>query len=145
MTTELTQRYQGDKPLLHLNRTKLIIPGWAGELDDVEAAYVAEQLNADRKLWLAWRRAGHFKRVRRHVSPDIVKNMALVLAPKGIDSDFQATLALGGIMKQPVYGETDGSDAKLLIMKHPGRPRVTRDVSRTTAWRREKEGQGALI
>jgi hypothetical protein len=42
--TTLEERYKNDPKLLALYKTKLLEPGWAGELDRVELAYVKSEL-----------------------------------------------------------------------------------------------------
>lgn len=43
--------------MLELYKVKLLIPGWAGEVDDDEASYIVAELKKDRMLFLKWRRA----------------------------------------------------------------------------------------
>jgi hypothetical protein len=50
-------------------KSKLLIPGWAGKVDECEAEYIAEKLYVDRQLWLKWRKVlkkvGYSRAVRR--------------------------------------------------------------------------------
>jgi hypothetical protein len=63
--SRLERDYANDSRLLNLYKVKLLIPGWAGQVDDAEAEYIVEKLKSDRKLYLKWRKAlkkvGYFK------------------------------------------------------------------------------------
>ena len=61
---------ENDPALNKLYAKKLLIPGWAGEVSDVEAAYIAERLSADSKLRTRWRAC--FKKRFRKISPVMV-------------------------------------------------------------------------
>jgi hypothetical protein len=63
-------------PALHsLYARKLLEPGWAGELTDTEAAYLARELTGSPRLRQTWRVA-QFTRRRRAVTPAIAKALA---------------------------------------------------------------------
>lgn len=143
----LEQKYKNDPALLKLYKTKLLIPGWAGELDDLEAAYVAEKLNSDRQLWLSWRRAGHLKGMRRHVTPANAQILAEKLSTIGVDTVSKQIPLLGRIMKQgSAVGNTRAGDVSKLLRVNSGRPKSTGDISRITDWRRRRElAQGVML
>ena len=42
--------------MLELYKVKLLIPGWAGEVDDDEASSIVAELKKDRMLFLKWRK-----------------------------------------------------------------------------------------
>lgn len=155
----LQEEYKDDKALLKFYEKKLLIPGWAGQLDDAEAAYVANALRNDRKLFLQWRRAGRFKGLRRNVSPETAQKMALALLCRGVDFDKQGEFLNKGILKQKRGGRKPSGDTPTNFETNiirdpsvldssitgPGRPRITSgEMSRITAWRRQKEEQGRL-
>ena len=50
----LEERYANDPWLLELYREKLLEPGWAGELDDVELAYIKSELVKSPSLRRRW-------------------------------------------------------------------------------------------
>ena len=63
-------------PELHDFYSKeLLKPGWAGEVDDDEAAYIAGKLTASPALRRVWR-VGEFTRQRKTITPTIVKILA---------------------------------------------------------------------
>jgi hypothetical protein len=49
--------YDSDSDLAKLYKVKLLIPGWAGQVNDAEAKYIAIAIVSDRKLRSKWRRA----------------------------------------------------------------------------------------
>ena len=53
----LSQEYKTDPNMLSFYERNLLTPGWAGQLADNEAAYIAESLCSDRELWRTWRKA----------------------------------------------------------------------------------------
>ncbi len=72
---------------------KLLIPGWAGELDSTELAYIKSKLKADRRLRARW----GFKRGRSRLSEEKIRRVAL----EGVDGvsecpseDFEADFQL---------------------------------------------------
>jgi len=50
----LEERYAKDPELLQFYRKKLLIPGWAGELDPVELDYIKSQLRQSPSLKRQW-------------------------------------------------------------------------------------------
>ena len=63
-------------PVLHDHLTrKLLIPGWAGQVTDTEAAYIARELTRSPMLRRTWRVA-EFTRQRRAITPPIAKRLA---------------------------------------------------------------------
>ena len=52
--TTLQERYPDDVGLLHFYEKKLLEPGWAGELDDVELAYIKPRLRESPSLKRKW-------------------------------------------------------------------------------------------
>ena len=63
-------------PELHdFYRKELLKPGWSGEVDDDEAAYIARKLTASPALRRVWR-VGEFTRQRKTITPTIVKRLA---------------------------------------------------------------------
>lgn len=50
----LEERYADDPDLLSFYKKKLIEPGWAGELDSVELAYIKSQLRQSASLRRRW-------------------------------------------------------------------------------------------
>lgn len=68
----LEERYRDDLVLLELYKRELLIPGWAGELDNVEFAYVKLQL----KLSLTLRRRWGFKPSAKRLSERRIREAA---------------------------------------------------------------------
>lgn len=63
-------------PELHdLYAEKLLEPGWAGEVDDAEAAYIARKLTDSPALRRRWR-VSEFTRRRKAITPAMVKRLA---------------------------------------------------------------------
>ena len=63
-------------PELHdFYRKELLKPGWAGEVDDDEAAYIARKLTASPALRRVWRVA-QITRRRKTITPTIAKRLA---------------------------------------------------------------------
>ena len=52
----------------------LLEPGWAGEVDDGEAAYIAQELTRSPALRRIWKVA-QFTRRRRAITPGMVKRL----------------------------------------------------------------------
>jgi len=50
----LKERYRDDLKLLKFYQEKLLVPGWAGELDKCEITYVKRQLLESPKLKRCW-------------------------------------------------------------------------------------------
>ena len=50
----LEERYANDPWLLELYKEKLLEPGWAGELDDVELEYIKSHLKQSPSLRRRW-------------------------------------------------------------------------------------------
>lgn len=48
------ERYQGEPGLLSFYQRKLLEPGWAGELDSVELAYIKSELRQSASLRKRW-------------------------------------------------------------------------------------------
>ena len=58
-----------------LHEKKLLEPGWAGEITDTEAEYIAQKLRDSAALRRAWA-VRKFTRYRKRITPIIVKRMA---------------------------------------------------------------------
>ncbi len=65
--------HKKDDALSDFYRKKLLIPGWAGELDSVELAYIKKRLFADRRLRAKW----GFKRGTGRLSEEKIKMVAM--------------------------------------------------------------------
>jgi len=59
---------------------KLLIPGWAGEVSESEAEYIAEELSKSSKLRLAWGVRQFFGKRWKHISPDMSKRLCAAWA-----------------------------------------------------------------
>ncbi|MFC1956731.1 hypothetical protein ACFLVY_00320 [Chloroflexota bacterium] len=73
----LKERYKNDPFLLAFHKKKLLEPDWPGQVDNVEADYIAKKLNesvALRRLWQVRR----FTRYHRRITPAVVKRMVLI-------------------------------------------------------------------
>jgi hypothetical protein len=75
----LETRYRTDPQLLDFYKKKLLIPGWAYMIDDVEANYIAQELSKRPKLRILWQVA-KFARYRKKITPTIAKRLAQVWA-----------------------------------------------------------------
>ncbi len=62
-----------DDTLSEFYRKKLLIPGWAGEQDSVELAYIKKRLLADRRLRAKW----GFKKGTGRLSEEKIKIVAM--------------------------------------------------------------------
>jgi hypothetical protein len=142
----LEQEYKDHPDKLKFLKSRLLLPGWAGEVDDIEAAFIAERLNADRKLWLQWRHHGHLKGMRRHVTPGNVKILVLKLAPIGIEPQGRAKIPTEEVLKHADNDKSYTPGGERPVLKHAGgRPKSTTNFSRSTAWRRQKEQQLEML
>jgi len=72
-----------DPELYDLHAESLLEPGWAGNVSDQEAFYIAWHLTHNHKLMLAWRRAGIFRLKNRVTTP------AMVLSRVGRDAESE--------------------------------------------------------
>lgn len=74
----LEQTYAEDKELLDFYKNNLIIPGWAGEVNDDEAEYISKMFIADRSIKRSWRKAlrqsSYPKRFRSKPSIAVMKD-----------------------------------------------------------------------
>ena len=81
----LEERYADDPDLLSFYRKKLLEPGWAGELDSVEMAYIRSELRLSASLRRRWgfrpsaKRLSEF-RIRTIARDGLSANKRLVLA-----------------------------------------------------------------
>ncbi len=60
-----------EEKLSEMYRKELIIPGWAGDVDDIEAGYIKEMIDKDTSVRLKWRRALRSKGYGRICRPSI--------------------------------------------------------------------------
>ena len=81
----LEQRYIGDPELLEFYKKKLLQPGWAGELDAVELAYMKSQLKRSPTLKRCW----GFKPSAKRLS----ENRIRVVAVDGLSAIRKPVLA----------------------------------------------------
>ena len=65
---------------------KLLIPGWAGDVDDIEAEYIAAKLTKSPTLRAQWRVA-RFTRRRKAITPAIAKRLVGWWAEKPMTGD----------------------------------------------------------
>lgn len=99
-----------DDPALHdMYKRKLLIPGWAGEVTDLEARYIAEQLTKSSKLRQAWGVRQYFGKRWKHISPDMAKRLCgawatnPVLGIKGLSTaSSEKTKAQRGTKQLPM-------------------------------------------
>jgi len=86
---------QQDHPGLYAHYArKLLQPGWAGELTDAEAAYIAREISARPELQRLWQ-TRRFTRYRRRITPTVVHRMAATWAqnpPAAIEGPATASL-----------------------------------------------------
>ena len=68
----LEERYAGDSRLLDFYKRKLLEPGWAGELDYVELAYIKSELRQSSSLKRRW----GFKPSARRLSESHIRSVA---------------------------------------------------------------------
>jgi len=71
---------EADAGLHDMYSSKLLIPGWAGEVSDAEAQYIADELAKSQKLRLAWGIRPFFGRRWKHISSDMAKRLCLAWA-----------------------------------------------------------------
>lgn len=70
----LEERYRDDPGLLEFYIRKLLIPGWPGELDDVELAYIKSQLKISPALRRRWRFKPSAKRLSEKRIREVARN-----------------------------------------------------------------------
>lgn len=75
----LETRYRDDPVLLEFYKKKLLEPGWAYMIDDIEAAYIAQELSKSPKLRGFWR-VRKFARYRKKITPAIAKRLCQIWA-----------------------------------------------------------------
>ena len=68
---------------------KLLEPGWAGEVDDDEAAYIARKLTASPALRRLWR-VSEFTRRRKSITPALAKRLDRWWAEMPLNEDEAA-------------------------------------------------------
>ena len=67
-------------PKFHAHYAKrLLVPGWAGDVSDAEANYIAQELSRRPELRRVWQVAT-FTRYRRRITPAVVKRMVAAWA-----------------------------------------------------------------
>jgi hypothetical protein len=69
----LEERYAADPWLLEYYRKKLLEPGWAGDLDNVEFQYVKSELMKSRRLKRQW----GFRPSARRLSESRIRTVAM--------------------------------------------------------------------
>jgi len=69
----LEERYADDLWLLRFYKKKLIVPGWAGELDAVELVYIKSQLRQSPSLKRRW----GFRPTARRLSEKRIRTIAI--------------------------------------------------------------------
>jgi len=72
--TTLDERYKDDPQLLAFYKTKLLEPGWAGELDRVEFAYVRSELQKSPTLRRRWGFRPSAKRLSEKRIREVARN-----------------------------------------------------------------------
>jgi hypothetical protein len=70
----LQERYKNDPVLLAFYQKRLLIPGWAGEVDTVESEFTASELRRKPALRKRWQ-VSKFTRKRKAISPAMVKRL----------------------------------------------------------------------
>ena len=70
----LEERYKDDPWLLELYKEGLLEPGWAGELDDVELAYIKSELRKSASLRRKWGFRPSAKRFSESRIQDVAMN-----------------------------------------------------------------------
>ena len=73
----LEEQYQHDLQLLGFYKKRLLVPGWAGEINDAEAGYIAGELTRRPGLRRVWQVA-RFARYRKKVTPAVAKRLAMI-------------------------------------------------------------------
>ncbi|MBM4463610.1 MAG: hypothetical protein FJ012_09850 [Chloroflexi bacterium] len=85
---------EADPDLHDMYAKHLLEPGWAGEVDDAEAAYIARELTKRPALRRVWQVA-RFTRRRRSITPAMAKKMArwwAGIAPQAIEPRLSGTV-----------------------------------------------------
>jgi len=95
---------------------KLLIPGWAGQLTDAEASYIAEKLRDSVTLRRAWA-VRNFTRYRKHITPAIVKRMAAAWATNPVLGAKVLSTASDNKGKEQTMTESSGGTQLELIGK----------------------------
>jgi hypothetical protein len=72
---------RNDNPELHdMYSRKLLIPGWAGEVTDMETKYIAEKLSGSATLRRAWGVRQFFGKRWKRIGPDMAKRLCAAWA-----------------------------------------------------------------
>jgi len=71
--TTLEERYADDPGFLEFYREKLLEPGWAGDLDDVELQYIKSELRKSPSLRRRW----GFRPSARRLSDSRIRDVAM--------------------------------------------------------------------
>jgi hypothetical protein len=90
----LEERYADDSRLLGLYKRKLLEPGWAGELDYVELAYIKSELGQSASLRRRW----GFKPSAKRLSESRIQSVAR----NGLAANRKPVLASVAIKKPSV-------------------------------------------
>ena len=69
----LDEIYAKDKPLLKFYKHKLLIPGWAGELNEPEYQYIYGKLKNDNALRTKWGFPAGARRLSRNKIFEVAK------------------------------------------------------------------------
>lgn len=78
----LEERYAKDPELLRLYKRKLLLSGWAGELDAVELAYIKSQLRQSPSLKRRWGFRPTAKRLsERHIRAVAMDGISAIKRP----------------------------------------------------------------
>ena len=74
----LEERYKDDPDFLEFYRESLIVPGWAGQLDSVELAYIKGELRKSPSLRRRW----GFRPSAKRLSDRRIKEVAMDGVPR---------------------------------------------------------------
>lgn len=110
---------EADRELHDLYARKLLEPGWAGEVDSAEAAYIARELSKRPALRRVWHVA-EFTRYRRRITPAIVRRLARVWTEMPtMEIEAQVTDMVGpkktASMREPLLLGLESNEARLSL------------------------------
>lgn len=104
-----------EDPELHdLVSRKILIPGWAGELSDEEAVYLANKLTGSSKLRQKWGVRLVFGKRWKRISPEMAKRLCAAWASNEFSAVKRTSTASG--KKENTISDTDTSTRQLVLI-----------------------------
>lgn len=106
---------EADRELHDMYSRKLLIPGWAGEVSDSEAPYIANELSKSQKLRMAWGVRHFFGKRWKHISHSMAKRLCVAWATNPTIGVKELSIASHEKDKKQTVPKSSGNGQQLLF------------------------------